>query len=77
MDVLQRKTLQSHLKIMEETPAQAQPHEQMDMVRQAVNTHLVLYEQEKDKEGAAIYAPLVDALNNAKTLQEVKALVAE
>jgi hypothetical protein len=71
MDSQQRKTLQSHLASLRGTP----PQHQMEELQQSLKVNLVLYEQEQNEEGAAIYRPLVALANEAKSVAEIEALM--
>ena len=72
MDSQQRKTLQSHLASLRGTPP---PQHQMEALQQSLKVNLVLYEQEQNEEGAAIYRPLVALANEAKSVAEIEALM--
>jgi hypothetical protein len=47
----------------------------MEELQQSLKVNLVLYEQEQNEEGAAIYRPLVALANEAKSVAEIEALM--
>ena len=71
MDDLQREILRSLLRNMERTP----PQHRMEVVEVALNTRLGLYRQENDPEGARVYEQLQPIVKNAKSVEELEALV--
>jgi hypothetical protein len=60
--------MQSLLKRVKADP----PQEQLEEVQAALLTSHGLYQQEGDKEGAAIYQPLVQLAQQAKSIQDLQ-----
>jgi hypothetical protein len=50
------------------------PAERLEALEMAVKTNYGLYQQEKDREGMAIYAPLLPLVQQAKGVEELEAL---
>ncbi len=74
MDDQQRKTLQSLLRMSARRHPRDQPLEELEL---SAKTHLGLYRQEGDAEGAAIYALLLEIIQRAKSWEEVERLAHE
>lgn len=71
MDDQRRQTLQSLLRSTTKTP----PQHQLEEIRQALKVHYGLYQQERDAEGMALYRPLLQAANQAQSVEELKNLL--
>jgi hypothetical protein len=66
-----KKKLQILMRITTKTP-EAHRLEEMEA---AAKTHLILYRQEKDPEGEAIYARMLQLIKGAKSAKELEAMV--
>ena len=73
MDDEQRAILKSHLKTTEKVP----PQHRLEAVEMGLATHLGLYQQEGNSEGASLYRPLVELVRKAKNVAELEALIVE
>jgi hypothetical protein len=63
--------MQSLLRSTTKTP----PQHQLEEIRQALKVHYGLYQQERDAEGMALYRPLLQAANQAQSVEELKNLL--
>lgn len=66
----QREILRSLLKTTRRVP----PQYRLEEIQMGPATHYELYRQEGDKEGMALYKPLLDLVNKAKSVEELEAL---
>ena len=67
MDNQQLKTLQNLLRTTEASP----PQHRMEEMEMAAATNWGLYQQEGDKEGMAIYAPLLQLIRSSESVDQL------
>ncbi len=72
MDAQRQETLQSLLRSTTKTP----PQHRLEEIRQAIKVHYGLYRQERDAEGMALYRPLLEAAQQAQSVEDLLRLVA-
>ena len=65
----QQKTLQSLLNSTKKLP----PQERLEAMLVSAKTNLGLYQQENDQQGAAIYSPLVELIQESQSVPELLA----
>ena len=68
-----REILRHHLATTEAVPAEYR----LEAVEMGLATHLGLYQQEGNSEGASLYRPLVELVRKAKNVADLEALIVE
>ena len=67
------EVLRHHWTTTEGVPAQ----HRLEAIEMGLATHLGLYQQEGNSEGAALYQPLVELVRRAKSLEDLQAVLLE
>ena len=68
MDALQQKILQNLLKTTKKVP----PQHRLEAIQMGPVTNYGLYQQEGDKEGAAVMKPVLDLVMQATSVEELE-----
>lgn len=74
MTSAQQEILARALKQAKQWP---KPEDQLESVKASVGTHYLLYKQEKDQAGEALYLPVWELVNKVRSVQELEAYLSE